>query len=212
MNSGIYSITAPSGKRYIGSAKNFAKRWHNHLHDLRKGKHANEPLQLAFIKYGEAALIFEILECCGVSNLLKREQIYLDAANWADLYNILPTAGSRIGVPHSAVTRAKMSANRRGKPRAAHSAETRAKMAAAATGRVHTDATRSKLSAKKTGKRLSTNTSGFCGVCFDKARKTWRVDVRAGGERRHLGTYATPELAYAMKLVYLETWPYRENQ
>ena len=56
---GIYAITSPSGKQYIGSARSFRERWQKHLKDLRNGKHHSPGLQHAFNKYGESALRFD---------------------------------------------------------------------------------------------------------------------------------------------------------
>ena len=61
----------------------------------------------ALIKYGYSNFILEILEYCDVSALLEREQYYLDLLKPA--YNIAKIAGSTLGVPKSALTKAKIS-------------------------------------------------------------------------------------------------------
>jgi len=45
------------------------------------------------------------------------------------------------------------------------------------------------------------NTSGFCGVCHHKATNRWVAYITVNRERTHLGTFDTPEEAYA---AYLE--------
>ena len=160
--SGIYQIeNQVHGKRYIGSAVNFRKRWRNHLSALRLGQHRNRHLQRAFAKYGEEAFVFSVLEDVEEpEKLIEREQRYLNTLN--PEYNILPTAGSPLGHRHTDETRAKISATHKGKY---PSAKTRAKMSAATTGERNSnygkhlsDATRRKISNALMGRHLSDET------------------------------------------------------
>lgn len=60
---GIYAITnAVSGTVYIGQAVNIRKRWEVHRCTLEKGKHRNNYLQRAWIKYGPHSFQFSVLE------------------------------------------------------------------------------------------------------------------------------------------------------
>lgn len=63
-NLGVYSITAPSGKIYIGmtARMGFKERWKEHIKKLRRGNHHCRGLQSAYIKYGEEELTFKVLE------------------------------------------------------------------------------------------------------------------------------------------------------
>lgn len=135
MNTGIYSIEhLASGKKYIGSAVNFAKRWNVHRHHLSKGTHHSAHLQAAWSKHGEDAFEFRKLLVCSKENLLMYEQLCIDGYKVCDReqgYNADPTAGSRLGTTHSAETRAKISKNR-SKP--FFSAECRARMSAKRKG------------------------------------------------------------------------------
>lgn len=45
---------------------------------------------------------------------------------------------------------------------------------------------------------LSTNTSGFKGVCFDRNRKKWLAQLKAPGKKKFLGYFSTAEAAYAV--------------
>jgi group I intron endonuclease len=170
-DSGIYEIVNTiNGKRYVGSAKNFAKRWAAHRSKLRIGGHHCGHLQRAWSRYGEAAFSFVVLERCAVALLIEREQAAIDSLR--PDYNHAKVAGHRtfLGLKHSPETLAKMAAAHRGntrtkgKPRnreavdktaAAHrgmrrSAETRARISAAAKGRKRapfSPETRAKLSA-----------------------------------------------------------------
>lgn len=99
--SGIYMIrNRINGKFYIGSAKNFQKRFHHHLEAFRKKKH-NSLFQNAWNKYGESAFSFFIIELCPTQLLIEREQFYLNLFTPYDRnigYNICSNAYSRIGV------------------------------------------------------------------------------------------------------------------
>jgi group I intron endonuclease len=78
--SGIYAIEhAVSAKFYIGSSYQCRRRKSQHWTALRGGYHPSPHLQHAWNKYGEDAFEFFILEECAKSDLLIREQVYLDA-------------------------------------------------------------------------------------------------------------------------------------
>lgn len=119
---GVYSITSPSGKRYIGSSRNIYARWDRHQQDLRYGTHHSPQLMRAYHKYGRAALKFDVLLVCDESMTLYYEQCLIDGLQ--PEYNTSPTAR---GVTHSAEARARISAACR---RAWADPERRAKQAA----------------------------------------------------------------------------------
>jgi group I intron endonuclease len=78
-NPGIYAIKhIESGKLYIGSSVTPAERLVVHRRELRYGIHSNLHLQNAWIKYGEKAFLFEILEeNISVELLENKENDYL---------------------------------------------------------------------------------------------------------------------------------------
>lgn len=108
---GIYSITTPDGKEYIGQAQSFAVRWSTHLAKLRAGK-GDPGLREAFNKFGEAALIFRKIAIVSVDDLSAREQEQIDARSPESLHNVVrkATCGNR-GVTLSAEARENMSAS-----------------------------------------------------------------------------------------------------
>ncbi|MFM0432401.1 GIY-YIG nuclease family protein [Paraburkholderia aspalathi] len=116
-DTGIYSITSPSGSCYIGSAISITKRWNVHRQELRRGTHHCRPLQFAANKYGLDSLVFERIVCCAVTELLLIEQREIDrrGAAGVNLYNIARVAGSQQGLRRTAESRERMAAARRGK-------------------------------------------------------------------------------------------------
>ena len=129
MKNGVYQIrNVKNGKIYIGSVaelRGFDHRWRTHCLSLDKGNHHSVYLQRAWKKYGADVFVFEILEICEPSLCIDREQHYLDTLLFASYdddrfdelgYNMCRVAGSRLGVKHTAASRAKMSLTRKGRP------------------------------------------------------------------------------------------------
>lgn len=99
--SGVYQIlNTKTGKMYIGSATNIFKRLKWHKYTLYKNKHHSILLQRAWNKYGDNCFIFNILEETNIDDLLKIEQLWLDASKCYIPkfgYNIYKIAGSPSG-------------------------------------------------------------------------------------------------------------------
>lgn len=80
MSIGIYKITSPSGKVYIGQSINIEKRWKKYsIH--KKVSQQQSKLHYSFRKYGKENHTFEIIEECSIEQLNERE-IY-----WINKYN-----------------------------------------------------------------------------------------------------------------------------
>ena len=162
MARGIYKIiNVINNKFYVGSAVDLKRRKARHFSELRNGRHNNRHLQSAWVKYGEAAFIFVVVEeLPPEADLLAAENVWLKEHVGKDhCYNIgvdataphlgmsgplSPTWGhkhtedakERIGVASKARVqseeeKAKRRATMRGKPQPA---ETRAKISATLTG------------------------------------------------------------------------------
>lgn len=119
---GIYCIrNTVSGRRYVGSSLNIRQRWFSHRSLLLKGMHHSPTLLRSWLKHGESAFVFEVLEIVETpSILLEREQFWIDEFESADPrmgFNMPPTAGNCKGCKKSKEERAKMSAMRSGKPK-----------------------------------------------------------------------------------------------
>lgn len=99
--SGMYKITnLVNGKIYIGSSTSIRKRFNKHISLLKQNTHKNPDLQLDFNSGEECNFEFNVLEFCDQENLLEREQCYIDANNFNNLYNIKPKSDGSV-VPHS---------------------------------------------------------------------------------------------------------------
>ncbi len=129
MKTGVYQIrNLKNSKRYIGSASasgGIDGRWSDHRSELRRGIHANQKLQRAWNKYGEASFVFEILEPCEAAQCIKREQYYLDTllfasendSRFSELgYNICRIANSSFGIKRSGETCRRISEAKKGLP------------------------------------------------------------------------------------------------
>jgi len=110
--SGIYKIVSKMNPErvYIGSSINIYFRWKKHLSDLRKNKHGSIKLQRHFNKYGEADLVFVVIEPCFIEFLLDREQYYINQLN--PYFNVCRVAGRTVGREISKETRHKMSTSK----------------------------------------------------------------------------------------------------
>lgn len=92
---GIYAIeNLRNGRKYLGATADFQRRWRQHVLDLRRGLHANEDLQAAWIKFGEDAFRFVVIEEIeGRDALRRRERHWIEAyGRHTDLYNAVQEA------------------------------------------------------------------------------------------------------------------------
>ena len=89
---------------------NLDKRFRNYFsitHLEKETKKNKSMIYRAILKNGYSIFTLEILEYCQPSEVISREQYYLDLLK--PEYNILKEAGSRLGSKHSLETRAKFS-------------------------------------------------------------------------------------------------------
>ena len=80
---GIYKITSPTGRIYIGQSKNINKRFNSYKYyerDYKCYKNSNKKSLIlnSLIKHGYNSHIFEILELCDEVDLNSREIFYID--------------------------------------------------------------------------------------------------------------------------------------
>jgi group I intron endonuclease len=110
---GIYKITSPSNRTYIGQSINIEKRWNKYK---RLDCKVQIKLYRSLIKYGPENHIFEIIEECSEGQLIERETY------WKEQYRVLeiPSLCCKIdgrGGKHSKETKQNISNALKGKPK-----------------------------------------------------------------------------------------------
>lgn len=82
---GIYKITSPKGRVYIGQSIQIEKRQRTY----RKGSNYKNQTRLyaSLIKYGFSEHVFEVVEECAIEELNTRER------HWQDFYNVIGPQG-----------------------------------------------------------------------------------------------------------------------
>jgi group I intron endonuclease len=144
---GIYKITSPSDKIYIGQSINIEDRWKKYQKYPESIKNQTK-LYNSIIKYGSENHIFEIIEECEESKLLERETY------WKNFYKVLeiPSLCCRIdgkGGKNSKETNLKIGKIHKGKK---YSKESKQKISKAKKGIVFTEEHKRKISEAKKGK------------------------------------------------------------
>lgn len=148
MISGIYKITSPSGRVYIGQSVNINKRFYTY----RKLECKRQPkLYNSLKKYGYDSHLFEVIEECDINNLNIRERY------WQEFYNVISERGLNLQLVdcvgkkqmHSDETKKKISEKSKGR---VFSKETRLKMSISAKNKIITEETRLKISIANSGK------------------------------------------------------------
>ena len=137
---GVYCWTNKiNGKKYVGSSIDLYRRlmqYYNIKYLIRASKFSL--ICKALLKYGYSNFQLEILEYCESSEVILREQYYIDLLK--PEYNILQVAGSSFGYKHTIESLQKMSEIAKNR-----SEETIAKLREAALGKTHSEETIAKL-------------------------------------------------------------------
>ncbi len=195
LNSGIYQITGPEGKVYVGQAQDFNDRFTYHRSDLKYNRHHCPPLQDAYNKHGKGAFSFEPLMCFELADLTDAEQFVIHALwDTGILYNVVryvkqPMRGrkmspeaiekarlSHVGSKRSDETKERIRAKALGRK---VSLETRAKMSQAGKLRAPAgDSTRAKISAALKGRIRSSEHSD----AISKAKKGTKLSAERCAE------------------------------
>jgi group I intron endonuclease len=186
MASGIYQIVnVENGKRYIGSAVDFKKRWSAHMGELRRGTHHSVSLQRAYKKHGEGAIQCGIILNCPPNkwDLLYNEQWFIDMDN--PEYNTCKKAGNCMGRKFSVESRAKLSAAAKEHK---HTPEWNAHIGAAGLGRIVTPETR------------------------DKQRTALKGRCLAAGTKQRIAKTISPEYSYQGTTLTAREWAVKLNR
>lgn len=146
---GIYKITNPKGKVYIGQSTDIAKRfrYYRNLHCFSQKKLFN-----SLKKYGHINHQFEILEECNAAELNDKEIYYINKFKSFNNANGLNLQSGGYNGKHSDETKLKMSISKKGR---VVSEETREKLRQANLGKTISPEYRKKLSDANKGKIFS---------------------------------------------------------
>lgn len=157
---GIYSITSPTGRIYIGQSIDIERRWKEHKY---RSTNNTTKLYESFKKYGVEKHIFEIIEVCRKEDLNQRERYWQETLNAVSqgLNYILTETDTKPRVNY--LTEEHKANISKGKTGQSISPETRKKISEANKGRVawnkgkqgvqkHSEETKEKLRIMKTGK------------------------------------------------------------
>jgi group I intron endonuclease len=148
---GIYKITSPSGKIYIGQTTNFSKRKNYY-------KNGAKPYQVRIYnsleKYGYDAHTIEFIEQCLVDNLNERERY------WQDFYDVIGKYGLNCRLTEtkdksgfiSEESKAKMSEARKGR---IFDQSWIDKLRNSAMGKKHSEETKKRISESNKGKKFT---------------------------------------------------------
>lgn len=163
-NSGIYIITAPNDRVYIGSSSSIGSRKRNHFYMLKKGIHHCDGLQNAYGKYGRAGLTFKIIEYCNSEELIEREQWWIDNHRlfWNRMYNSSKIAGR---IEFNDAARKKMSDAKKG---VKHSEEYKRNMSEVCTGKKLSEETKEKMRRAWTPERRKSHGEKFMARMTDR--------------------------------------------
>lgn len=130
---GIYKITNPKGRVYIGQSSNLEQRLYYYVKYFNRYKSSQRRLYNSFNKYGAISHIFEIVEECAIESLNERErywQDHYDTLSQKGLNCRLTKTGERSGKV-SKETVNNMRAARKGKPIGPFSEEAKKNMSEA---------------------------------------------------------------------------------
>lgn len=198
---GIYKITSPEGKIYIGQSKDIRKRWKKYNSRSISGQ---IKIYRSIVKYGIQNHIFEVIEDCDSTELNRRERY------WQDYYDVTSKNGLNLSLVNadekprivSQETKAKMSALHKGskKPK---SEELRRKMSVLLTGKSSmTEDGKRRVSAFMKNRRLRCKLV-LCqatGIFYDSVNEAATV---YGIKARTLGAYLRGQIKNKTTLIYV---------
>ena len=148
---GIYKITNPKGKMYIGQSINIEKRFE---HYKRLACEQQRKIYNSLKKYGPENHQFEIIEECKVEDLNIREIYWINHFNSLNEGLNLASGGEGGGIP-SAETKRKMSESHKGKE---WSNESKIKYGNSKTGHsMYNDEWREKIRKSLLGRKIEWN-------------------------------------------------------
>lgn len=140
----LYKLTSPSGKVYIGVAKNTKKRWQEHACSAKNGSSC--AIHKAMRKYGFDAFKKEVLVTSTFSFVKELEVKAIAAYNTLAPfgYNLTDGGDGTNGYTHTQEARRRISSSQKGR---AFSEEHKAKLSKANAGKIHSEEHKRKIGA-----------------------------------------------------------------
>lgn len=198
---GVYKITSPSGRIYVGSSVNLRRRFYCYKRlDCKK----QPKLYRSFIKYGVEYHIFEVLCECTLHDLYFKERFFGDKFKVLD-----PKLGLNSALPGyedtppiiSEETRIKKSESAKGKK---HTEETKLKISKVHKGKKISDEQKIKISSFHKGRPKSESTKLKLSL-VQKGRKFTQEHLDKLS-KSHTGTGFRPILQYTKGGVFVKEW------
>lgn len=160
---GIYKITSPNNKIYIGQSINIEARF-NQYYNLRNCK-GQIRLYNSFIKYSVSNHKFEVLIECNINELNDKERYYQDLYNCTgeEGLNCILTKTTDKSGKHSKKTKEKISKTLKGRKRPfmnmdyKKTTDWKEKMSKSMLGKKHSDETKEKMSLALLGNKRGCN-------------------------------------------------------
>jgi len=147
---GVYKITSPNGKTYIGQSINIKRRFSTYR--LNKTNNRQPRLYGSFKKYGVENHIFEIIEYCNIEKLNERERYFqeLNGATGINSLNCVLQKTDKLDYFTSLETRKKISEKSKGRK---HTKETKLKLSLAHSGKKLNSEHKQKIILKLIGRK-----------------------------------------------------------
>lgn len=152
----LYTITClPNGKTYVGVCLWWAQRKGKHLYDLRNRGHANHYLQEDYLKYGETAFVFDVIQMYDSEmEALRIEKYYTNCIfgmNKDVCYNII-NGGGNVAAQIQKIHQHKL------KTDPEHRRMVSENSSRAQTGKILSNETKNKIRAAHVGRKASQQT------------------------------------------------------
>lgn len=182
---GIYKITNPSNKIYIGQSVNIEKRFGNYKNINKSTR--QKKLNSSFRKYGIESHIFEIIEECTMDQLNIRERY------WQDFYNVVSRSGLNCQLTKTEDSKFVFSEETINKLKKFKMGEAqRNKIILTQTGRTVSQSTREKLKANHGGSKIVLDTQ--TGIFYDSLAEAGRCfDIKSTTLGRQLTGQTKPK-------------------
>lgn len=183
---GIYKITSPTGRVYIGQSVDIKNRIKCYKYPEKvKGQ---RKLYYSLKKYGYKKHKFEIVAQCDIEKLDEMEIFYIDVYNTFNTkHGLNCNHGGQSNPIQSEETKRRRTESQKGRK---VSKETRKRISEAKMGSKLSLNQKLKKSKAMVGRKFNFNTSSqYVGVSFNKHAKKWSARIRSDGKHVHLGYF-----------------------